>query len=128
MDYLRVTVVQLFSPVRLYVSPQTGLCISEVIQPSHPLTPSSPSALDPSQNQDLFQHESLDSHFGGFPGNAAVKNPPATVGDNGLTPGLRRSPEGNDNPLQCSCLENPMDRADFQAIAHGIAEELNMTE
>ena len=128
VDYLRITVVQLFRPVRLYVSPQTGHCISEVILPSHPLTPSSPSAFDPSQNQDLFQYESLDSHFGHFPGNSAEKNPPATVGVKGLTPGLRRSPEGNDNPLQCSCLENPMYRADFPAIVHGTAEELNMTE
>ena len=43
-----------------------------------------------------------------------VKNPPATAGDArdpDLTPGWGRSPEGgNDNPLQYSCLGNPMDR------------------
>ena len=43
-----------------------------------------------------------------------VKNPPATVGDvrdTGSIPGLGRSPgEGNGNPLQYSCLQNPMDR------------------
>ena len=43
-----------------------------------------------------------------------VKNPPAAVGDAGdlgLIPGSGRSPgEGNSNPLQNSCLENPMDR------------------
>ena len=43
-----------------------------------------------------------------------VKNPPANAGDIrdlGLIPGLRRSPEGgHGNPLQYSCLENPMDR------------------
>ena len=43
-----------------------------------------------------------------------VKNPPASAGDVrdlGLIPGLGRSPgEGNGNPLQCSGLENPMDR------------------
>ena len=40
-----------------------------------------------------------------------VKNPPANVGAEGLIPGSGRSPgEGNGNPLQCSCLENPMDR------------------
>ena len=43
-----------------------------------------------------------------------VKNPPANAGDavdSGSIPGLERSPgEGNDNPLQYSCLENPVDR------------------
>ena len=38
-------------------------------------------------------------------------------------PGLGRSPrEGNGNPLQYSCLENPMDRGAWQATVHGIAE------
>ena len=38
-----------------------------------------------------------------------VKNLPANVGDVGLIPGLERSPgEGNGNPLQYSCLENPI--------------------
>ena len=47
----------------------------------------------------------------GFAGGLAVKNPPADAGDIGLIPGLGRSPgEGNDNPLQYSCLENPMVR------------------
>ena len=44
------------------------------------------------------------------------------AGDWGLIPGLGRSPgEGNSNPLQFSCLENPMDRGAGQAIAHGVA-------
>ena len=39
-----------------------------------------------------------------------VKNLPAKAGDTGSIPGLGKSPgEGNGNPLQCSCLENPMD-------------------
>ena len=48
------------------------------------------------------------SHFpGGSDGKASVYN----VGDPGSIPGLGRSPgEGNGNPLQYSCLENPMDR------------------
>ena len=42
---------------------------------------------------------------------SAVKNPPTNAGDVGSIPGLGRSPgEGNDNSLQYSCLENPMDR------------------
>ena len=48
---------------------------------------------------------------GGFPGGSVVKNSPANVEDAGLIPGSGRSPvKGNGNPLQCSCLENAMDR------------------
>ena len=47
----------------------------------------------------------------GFLGASVVKNPPANAGDMGSIPGLGRSPgEGNDNPLLCFCLGNPMDR------------------
>ena len=50
-----------------------------------------------------------------------VKNPPANAGGVGLIPGSRRSPgEGNDNPLQYSCLENLLDIGAWQATAHGI--------
>ena len=55
-----------------------------------------------------------------------VKNPPAKAGDTGdtsLIPGLGRSPgEGNGNPLQYSCLENPMDRGAWRATVHGVAK------
>ena len=64
----------------------------------------------------------------GFPGGLVVKNLPPSVGDLGSIPGLGRSPgEGNDNPLRYSCLENPMDRGEWQATVHGVAE-LDMTE
>ena len=44
------------------------------------------------------------------PGGSAAKNLPASAGDMGSSPGLGRSPrEGNGNPLQYACLENPMD-------------------
>ena len=47
----------------------------------------------------------------GFPGGSVVKNPPAIAGDVGSVPGSRGSPgEGDGNPLQYSCLGNPMDR------------------
>ena len=43
------------------------------------------------------------------------------VGEPGLIPGLERShEEGNGNPLQYSCLENPMDREIWRAIVHGV--------
>ena len=52
-----------------------------------------------------------------------LKNPPANAGDMGLIPELGRSPgEGNDNPLQCSCLENPMDRGVWWATDLGVAK------
>ena len=45
-----------------------------------------------------------------FPGGSEVKVSASNAGDSGLIPGSGRSPgEGNDNPLQYSCLENPMD-------------------
>ena len=52
----------------------------------------------------------------------AVKNPPVNAGDitdKGSITGLGRSPgEGNGNPLQYSCLENPMDRVAWRAMVH----------
>ena len=55
-----------------------------------------------------------------------VKNPPAYAGDTGdvgLIPRSGRSPAGgNGNPLQHSCLENPMDREALWATTHGITE------
>ena len=50
-----------------------------------------------------------------------VKNPPANAGDLGLIPGLGRSlGEGTGNPLQYSCLGNPMDRGACKATVHGV--------
>ena len=52
----------------------------------------------------------LSLNLPGFLGGSVAKNTPANAGDVGLTPGWGRSPgEGNGNPLQYSCLENPMD-------------------
>ena len=53
-----------------------------------------------------------------------VKNPPVNAGDIkdvGSIPGSGRSPkEGNSNPLQYSCLDNPMDSRAWQAPVHGV--------
>ena len=55
-------------------------------------------------------------------GELEVKVSAYNEGDLGSIPGSGRSPgEGNGNPLQCSCLENPMDRGAWEAIVHGIA-------
>ena len=55
-----------------------------------------------------------------------VKNLPANAGDSrdvGLIPGSGRSPgEGHGSPLQCSCLENPMDRGAWGTTVHGTAK------
>ena len=59
----------------------------------------------------------------GFPGGSKVKVSACNVGDLGSIPGSGRSPgEGNGNPLQYSCPENPMDGGDWWAIVHGVAK------
>ena len=64
----------------------------------------------------------------GFPSASMVKNPPANAEDVCSIPGLRRSPgEGNGNSLQYSCLENPMDRWDLQAIVYRVAKHSDTT-
>ena len=61
-----------------------------------------------------------------FPGGASGQNPPADaeyIRDAGLLPGSGRSPgEGHDNPLQYSCLENPMDRGAWWATVHRVTK------
>ena len=58
------------------------------------------------------------------------KNPPANAGDMGiLISGSGKSPgKGNGNPLQCSCLENPMNREAWWATVHWVAKEVYNTE
>ena len=62
----------------------------------------------------------------GFPHGATVKNQPANAGDirvMGSIPGWGRSPGGGQgNPLQYSCLENPMDRGAWRAMVHTVAQ------
>ena len=71
----------------------------------------------------------LRSEAEGFPGGSVVKNPPANAGDVGSIHGLGRCHgEGNGNPLQYSCLGNPMDRGAWWATVYGSKEELDMTE
>ena len=68
------------------------------------------------------------SMYQGFLGDSVVKNLPANAGDTGSLPGSGRSPgEGNGNPFQYSCLENPMDRGACWVTVHGIAKELDVT-
>ena len=64
----------------------------------------------------------------GFPGGSDSKVSVYNAEDPGSIPGLGRSPgEGNGNPLQYYCLENPMDRGAWWATVHGVTE-LDTTE
>ena len=55
-------------------------------------------------------------------GGSVGKESACSAGDLGLIPGSGRSPgEGNGNPLEQSCLENPMDKGAWQATVHGDA-------
>ena len=66
---------------------------------------------------------------GGFPGGSDGEESACKAGDLSSVPGLGTSPgEGNDYPLQYSCLENSMDRGAWRATVHGVAKELDMTE
>ena len=61
-------------------------------------------------------------NWGFFPGGSEGKESLFNVGDLGLIPGSVRSPgEGKGYPLQCSCIENSMDRGAWQATVHGVA-------
>ena len=62
----------------------------------------------------------------GFLGGSVVKNPPANAGDCGCNPWVGKTPQRS-NPLQYSCLGNPMDRGAWQATVHGVTKELDMT-
>ena len=59
----------------------------------------------------------------GFPGGSDSREPVCSAGDPDSIPGLGRSPrEGNDNPFQSSCLENPMDKRPRWATVHRISQ------
>ena len=59
----------------------------------------------------------------GFPGGSDCKESACNTGNLSLIPGSGRSPgEGNDNPFQHSCLENPIDRGTWLSTVHGVAK------
>ena len=67
--------------------------------------------------------------LGGFPGGSDSKESACNAGDMGSIPGSGVSPGGgNGNPLQCSCLENPMDRGAVQAIVHGVKSQTQLSD
>ena len=65
----------------------------------------------------------------GLPCGSDSKESACNAGDRGSIPGLARSSGGgNSNPLQCSCLENLMDRGDWRATIHGVAQSQTLSE
>ena len=69
----------------------------------------------------LFLHLLYYNIVLGFPHSSVSKESACNVGDLGSIPGSGRSPEvGNGNPLQYSCLENPMDRGAWRATVHEV--------
>ena len=83
--------------------------------------------MNPPQVMDIcFQISGCLTLIMGFPGNSMVKNPPADAGDArdmDLILGLGRYPgEENGNPLQYSCLGNPMDREAWWATVPGVTK------
>ena len=102
-----------------------GLCSPNQKSPSHPnvhflnfsriLHFNNDTQITPKFLPHKSYLELIFSHIG-FPGGSEVKASACNVGDLGSIPGLGRSPgEGNGNPLQYSCLENPMDRGAWWA-------------
>ena len=74
---------------------------------------------------DVESENEIVKHFvgGAISFGAISREAACNAGDLGLIPGSGRSPgEGNGNPLQYSCLENPMDREAWQTTVHGIAK------
>ena len=76
----------------------------------------------PTTSQDILNEHKILSMVG-FPGGSAGKNLLANAEHVGLIPASGRSPgEGNGNPLQYACPENPMDRGAWWATVHGVAK------
>ena len=95
----------------------------EVLRSLFPKLPSSSTKLTCQQLSSGLGYEGL-FYSWNFSGGSAVKNPSANAGDAGSIPGLGRSPgEGHGNPLQYSCLENPMGQGAWWATVHGVAKD-----
>ena len=79
-----------------------------------------PVIMEKNTKKNAYIHLYIYVYVQGFPGGAEVKASACNVGELGLILGSGRSPgEGNGNPLQYSCLENPMDGGAWWAIVHG---------
>ena len=76
-----------------------------------------------------LEFELVCGHCWGFPSGSNGKHSAFSAGDVGSTPGSGRSPgKGNGNPLQYSCLENPMDRGAWWATVHDLQSQTQLNE
>ena len=93
--------------------------LTEVFIKGKPQTSTKIICLDTS----FFLYKSHSSQNRDFPGGTVVKNLPANATDMSLIPGSGRFPgDGNGNPLQYSCLGNPLDQGAWQATVHGVTK------
>ena len=93
-------------------------CVIHCVVRASPLPFLCPAHSDPDLSQSLCQTTAFEASLVA----QLVKNPSDNAGDLGLITGLGRSPgEGNGNPLQYSCLGNPMGKGAWQAIVHRVA-------
>ena len=77
--------------------------------------------------QDFVHFKGKEIILWGFPGGSDGKQSACNARDLGSIPGSERSPgECIGNPLQYSCLGNPMDRGDLKATVHGVTKEADM--
>ena len=82
-----------------------------------------PLAEEPGRLQSMGSRRVGHDCYKGFPSGSDGKESAYNVGDPGSIPGLERPPgEGNGNPLQYSCLENPIGRGAWSAAVHGVAK------
>ena len=74
-------------------------------------------------HQGITSAQTTDIYIDSFPGSSDGKESACNVRELSSISVLERSPGGgNGNPLQYSCLENPMDRGAWRAIVHGVAQ------
>ena len=96
----------------MFIFPHRGRITGNDLKASHLLSPSVEN-----------KSKTVTAFWQGFPGGSEVKASACNEGDLGLIPGSGRSPgEGNGNPLQYSCLENPMDGGTWWATVHWVAK------
>ena len=73
--------------------------------------------------ESIIQFSKITQFIKSFPDGSDSKESSCNVGDLGSIPGWGKSPGGgNGNPLQCSCLENSMDKGAWWATVHGVAK------
>ena len=79
-------------------------------------------------NNSLYSFQRLIIPYSGLSGGSVIKNPSASAGVVSWIPGSGRSlGEGNGNPLQYTCLGNPMDRGAWWVTVHGVTKESDRT-